>query len=56
LGAAAQIVKALAIRGGVELRSHREPRREVIKVAKESKVDEIRLLMAICDSSPSKLL
>jgi hypothetical protein len=43
-GAAAQIVKALAIRGGVELRSHREPRREVIKVAKESKVDEVRLL------------
>jgi uncharacterized protein (UPF0332 family) len=43
-GAAAQIVKALAIRGGVELRSHGELHKEVIKVAKESMDDEVRLL------------
>jgi len=43
-GAAAQIVKALATRRGVDLRSHGELHREVIKVAKEAGDDEIRLL------------
>jgi len=43
-GAAAQMVKALATREGVELRSHGELHREVIKVAKEVGDDEIRLL------------
>jgi len=43
-GAAAQMVKALAAREGVELRSHGELHREVIKVAKEVGDDEIRLL------------
>jgi len=42
--AAAQIVKALAIRKGIELRSHGELHKEVIKVAKEFKDDEVRLL------------
>jgi hypothetical protein len=46
----------LAIRGGVELRSHGDLHKEVIKVAKESKVDEVRLLMAIWNFSSSKLL
>ncbi|MCS7367950.1 MAG: PaREP1 family protein [archaeon YNP-WB-062] len=43
-GAASQMVKALAAREGVELRSHGELHREVIKVAKEVGDDEIRLL------------
>ena len=43
-GAAAQMVKALAAREGVELRSHGELHREVIKVAKEVGDDGIRLL------------
>jgi hypothetical protein len=43
-GAAAQVIKALAARRGVELRSHGELHREVIKVAEEAKDDEIRLL------------
>jgi len=43
-GAAAQIVKALATRGGVELRSHGELHKEVVKIAKEAGDDEIRLL------------
>jgi hypothetical protein len=42
--AAAQIVKALAIRKGIELRSHGELHKEVIKVIKEFKDDEVRLL------------
>mgnify|MGYP000717969144 CR=1 FL=1 len=43
-GAAAQIVKALATRDGVELRSHGELHKEVVKIAKEAGDDEIRLL------------
>ena len=43
-GAAAQVVKALATKRGVELRSHGELHREVMRVAKESRDDEIRLL------------
>ena len=42
--AAAQIVKALAIKREIELRSHGELHKEVIKVAKEFKDDEVRLL------------
>ena len=43
-GAAAQVVKALAAKRGVELRSHGELHREVMRVAKEAGDDEIRLL------------
>ena len=43
-GAAAQMVKALAAERGVELRSHGELHREVVRIAKEAGDDEIRLL------------
>jgi hypothetical protein len=43
-GAAAQMVKALAAERGVELRSHGELHREVIRIAEEAGDDEIRLL------------
>jgi len=43
-GAAAQIVKASAIRRGVELRSQGELHKEVVRLAKEAGDDEIRLL------------
>jgi hypothetical protein len=43
-GAASQMVKALAARRGVELRSHGELHKEVIELTKESGDDEIRLL------------
>ena len=38
------MVKALAAERGVELRSHGELHREVIRIAKEAGDDEIRLL------------
>ena len=43
-GAASQMVKALATRRGLELRSHGELHREVVELAKESGDDSIRLL------------
>jgi len=43
-GAAAQMVKALAAKRGVELRGCGELHREVIRVAKEAGDGEIRLL------------
>ena len=43
-GAAAQMVKTLAAKRGVELRGCGELHREVIRIAKEAGDDEIRLL------------
>jgi uncharacterized protein (UPF0332 family) len=43
-GAAAQMVKALAAKRGLELRSHGELHKEVIKLTRETGDDEIRLL------------
>jgi hypothetical protein len=43
-GAASQIVKALAAKEGRELRSHRELHKEVTKIARGTKDEEIRSL------------
>jgi uncharacterized protein (UPF0332 family) len=43
-GAAAQIVKALAVKEGRELRSHGELHKEVVKIIKELGDDELRHL------------
>jgi len=43
-GAASQIVKAIAVKEGKELRSHGELHKYIVKIVKENRDEEIRLL------------